>query len=85
MFSERWVPAYGGWCAWAMADGEPVDVDPERFLVDDGRLFLFYDGLWGDTLVRWRAGDPALLERRADAHWRSLSVTRRSQAAMKTE
>lgn len=27
----------------------------------------------------------ALLERRADAHWRSLSVTRRSQAAMKTE
>lgn len=68
---ERYAPAYGGWCAYAMADGEFVDIDPERFLVTDGRLFLFYNGVLGDTLPPWQT-DAANLEARADNAWRAL-------------
>jgi hypothetical protein len=73
-----YVPAYGGWCAWAMLDGERVDVDPKSFLVVEGRLLLFYRGLLGDTRARWIAraaqegGDAALLAI-ADRRWRAIT------------
>ncbi|MEM9380854.1 MAG: YHS domain-containing (seleno)protein [Planctomycetota bacterium] len=71
---EQFVPAYGGWCAWAVADGEGalVEVDPRSFLVQGGRLMLFYDGLLADTRKMWLARDTAELERRADGNWGRL-------------
>lgn len=49
----RYLPAYGGWCAWAMRDGEKVDINPKRFKIVNGVNYLFYDGFWGDTLKKW--------------------------------
>ena len=66
----RFVPAYGGWCAFAMADGEEVEVDPETFKVLDGRLYLFYNGIWGNTLKKWNK-DEASLKGKADKVWTS--------------
>ncbi len=66
----RYEPAYGGWCAWAMADGELAPVDPKSFVIQDGELLLFYDGLFADTRKKWRRGDVAKLKLRADAAWR---------------
>ncbi len=73
---EKFLPAFGGWCAWAMLDGEKVDVNPERFQIIDGANFLFYDGFWGDTLKKWnklaeKEGDPALV-RQAGEHWQKI-------------
>lgn len=64
----RYEPAYGGWCAYAMADGEKVEVDPESFRILDGRLFLFYDGFFGDTRAKWLKDEAGLLKK-ADAAW----------------
>ena len=69
---EKYLPTYGGWCATAMADGEKVDIDPESFAVTDGRLFLFYDGLWGDAKKKWNK-KPRELEQKADAAWQKLT------------
>lgn len=74
----RYVPAYGGWCAWAMLDGDRVDVDPRSFLVVEGRLLLFYKGLLGDTRAKWierarREGGDARLLAIADQHWRAIA------------
>ena len=33
-----------------MARGEQVEVNPGRFKIVDGKLLLFYDGLWGQHL-----------------------------------
>ena len=54
-------PQFGGWCAWAMSDGkgDKVDVDPKSFTVEDGKLYLFYDGLFGDTRKSWNKGGGA--------------------------
>lgn len=64
----RYLPAYGGWCAYAMADGEFVDVDPKTFTIIDGRVFLFYNGWLGNTLKSWKK-DEARLKTKADAAW----------------
>ncbi|MFG0274550.1 MAG: YHS domain-containing (seleno)protein [Phycisphaerales bacterium] len=66
-------PAYGGWCAWAMADGDRADIDPKSFLIQDGRLLVFYDGFFGDTRAKWLRADRADLAKKADAAWMAQS------------
>ncbi len=68
----RFEPTYGCWCAWAMADGkgDKVDPDPDSFTVEDDRLYLFYDGWFGDTRKSWRKkGSAPKLEGAADRNW----------------
>jgi YHS domain-containing protein len=69
---ERYLPAYGGWCATAMADGQKVDVDPTNFKITGGRLFLFYRGWLGDARKEWDWNESDLT-RRADRQWNKLS------------
>jgi YHS domain-containing protein len=62
-------PQYGGWCAYAMgASGEKVEVDPETFKVVDGKLFLFYNSLFNNTLPKWNDAE-AQLKAKADKNW----------------
>ncbi len=69
----KYEPAYGGWCAWAVRDGEQVEVDPKSFIVQDNRLFLFYDGFFGDTRSKWKKLKHAEEEAKADAQWKKIS------------
>jgi YHS domain-containing protein len=76
---ERYAPAYGGWCATAMAgSGSLVDADPENYSIDDGRLYLFFKFLFIDARPDW-AADPAAARIRADGNW-----SRRLAMAAKT-
>lgn len=66
---ERYLPEYGGWCAYAMGlDGARVSVDPETFKIKDGRLFLFYNSLLNNTLKKWNKKESELLPN-ADINW----------------
>lgn len=38
---ERYLVAYDGWCATAMAKGMKIESDPTIFVVRDGRTYLF--------------------------------------------
>ncbi|MEP7257613.1 MAG: YHS domain-containing (seleno)protein [Flavitalea sp.] len=65
----RYEPQYGGWCAYAMgSDGSKVDVDPETFKIADGKLFLFYNKFFTNTLKSWNKNEVAL-KKKADANW----------------
>ena len=66
---ERFEPDYGGWCAWAMANNDRVEVDPESFLIEDGRLLVFYDGFFNDTRSSWLGKGGKKLRPKADANW----------------
>jgi YHS domain-containing protein len=70
---KKYEPQYGGWCAYAVADSKSkVSVDPNSFLIQDGRLLLFYNGLWGNTREKWlhtRSKDPKTFLKEADANW----------------
>jgi YHS domain-containing protein len=69
---SAYEPQYGGWCAYAMgANGEKVEVDPETFKVIDGKLYLFYNKLFNNTLKSWNKNE-AGLKTKADANWTRL-------------
>lgn len=69
---EKYEPAYGGWCAFAMGEtGEQVKIDPETFKIIDGRLYLFYN-FWGNnTLSDWNKNERAL-KSQADQNWKKI-------------
>ncbi len=65
----KYEPQYGGWCAYAMgATGEKVEIDPETFKITDGKLFLFYNSLFKNTLPLWNK-DEQQLKSKADKNW----------------
>jgi len=68
---DKYEPAYGGWCAYAMAKDTYTKANPKRFVIQGGRLMLFYDGWLGDTLKDWNKEGPEKLEPLADAFWKS--------------
>ena len=37
---ERYVPQYGGYCAYAMSIDRIADIDPSRWAIVDGKLYL---------------------------------------------
>lgn len=66
---SRYEPRYGGWCAWAMMEGDLVEIDPESFLVEQDSLYLFYDSWIADTRKLWLAKGGLAARKVADAEW----------------
>ncbi|MBS1557247.1 MAG: YHS domain protein [Bacteroidetes bacterium] len=65
-------PQYGGWCAFAMgAKGEKVEVDPETFKISNGKLYLFYNHFFNNTLKDWNK-DEGSLKTNADQNWKKI-------------
>lgn len=66
----QFIPKYGGWCAYAMAkSGGQVAVNPKTFEVRDGKLYLFYNKGFTNTLKKWQANEPEKLRVQADQNW----------------
>lgn len=61
----RYLPAYGGFCAYGVAQGFKVDVDPEAFSVVGGRLYL---NVSKSIRAKWQK-DVRGYVRKADADW----------------
>jgi YHS domain-containing protein len=68
----NYEPQYGGWCAYAMGlKGEKVEVDPQTFKIADGKLYLFYNRFFQNTLDSWNE-DELALKGKADKNWNKL-------------
>lgn len=66
----NYEPQYGGWCAYAMgSSGEKVEIDPETFKIIDGKLYLFYNAYFNNTLKSWNK-DEVNLKAKADSNWK---------------
>lgn len=73
---SMYEPQYGGWCAFAMGDnGNKVEVNPETFKIADGKLFLFYNAFFNNTLKSWNK-DEKSLNAKADLNWKKYSNTK---------
>jgi hypothetical protein len=70
---DRYEPAYGGWCAYAVAHGYKFEVDPESYLVEGERLLLFYRGALGDARAEFEKQGTAAGIRQADENWLKLA------------
>ena len=66
---QRFLPQYGGFCAWAVSRGSTADTDPLAWRVVDGRLFLNYDR---SVQKQWE-GDVKGNIAKADVNWPGLN------------
>ncbi|MCZ4315066.1 YHS domain-containing protein [Comamonadaceae bacterium G21597-S1] len=62
---ERYAPQYGGYCAWAVSEGDTASSDPTLWKIVDGKLYLNYDA---GVQKKWEQ-DIAGHIRKADGNW----------------
>ncbi len=66
---DKYIPQYGGWCAYAMAvSGDQVSIDPATYRVTDDKLYLFYNKRGYDTSVPWRTSESDFIKK-ANDNW----------------
>jgi YHS domain-containing protein len=67
---EKYLPQYGGFCAWGTANGKLFDVDPVNgWTIVDGKLYLNFNGDINKTF----ASDSAKFIPKADKNWKNLN------------
>jgi glycosyltransferase involved in cell wall biosynthesis/YHS domain-containing protein len=66
---NKYEPTYGGWCAFAMAQNQKIDIDPRLFTINGRRLHLFISP---EAKADFDA-NVAAFERRADINWKRIS------------
>lgn len=64
----RYLPQYGGYCAWAVSQGYTASANPNNWRIVDGRLYLNYNT---DVQRRWEQDIPGHI-RNANTNWPSV-------------
>ncbi|WOG26694.1 YHS domain-containing (seleno)protein [Endozoicomonas sp. 8E] len=62
---EKYAPQYGGYCAWAVAHGKTASADPRQWNIEDGKLYLNYNG---SVQKKWLKDKKKLINE-ADDNW----------------
>ncbi len=83
---SKYLPAYGGYCAWAIEESsEYVPVDYDSYLIEEDeegkkRLLLFYNKFFINTKTKWikkskkqDKGSKALISK-ADSNWLKMTA-----------
>ncbi|NIR49145.1 YHS domain-containing protein [candidate division KSB1 bacterium] len=71
---EKYEPAFGGWCAFGMSVEGRFRIDPEKFKIVNGRLYVFLNDIEVDAKALWeKDGDDDKLTRKAAAFWKKVS------------
>ena len=62
------APQFGGYCAWAVAEGYTAPIDPEAWRIVEGKLYLNYSK---KIQKKWARDVPGNISR-ANANWPGL-------------
>ena len=65
---EKYAPQYGGYCAYGVAIDNLVSIEPDKFKIIDGKLYLNYDD---DVQQKWLK-NPTGYIKTADSKFQSL-------------
>lgn len=75
---EKYIPQYGGYCAYAIAKKKTkMYVDPEVYEIRDGKLYLFYSSWLSSKLSDWQEGDTKKLQKQGDKNWEDLKYIKK--------
>jgi YHS domain len=61
----KYAPQYGGYCAYAVSQGNTAKAEPDAWTIHDGKLYLNYDK---NVQARWEKDIPGYVAA-ADANW----------------
>ena len=56
---EKYAPQFGGYCAWAVSQGQTSRGDPKQWDIVDGKLYLNYNA---QVKSRWSENKEALIK-----------------------
>ncbi len=81
----RYLPKYGGYCAFAVAMKKAtVKANPDTFKLYNGELYLFFNDLYEgekfNTKIPWNL-DEQNLQARAEQHWVEMTAAAAAAAA----
>ena len=65
---EKYVPQFGGWCAFGMSVGKKFHADPEAFVVHEGKLYVNVNQ---DILKKFKAKLTGNIKK-TDSNWPKL-------------
>jgi YHS domain-containing protein len=68
---EKYLPQFGGYCAYGVSIDKTVNIDPTAFQIIDGKLYLQYSK---DILNKFNQ-DPSGNLQKAQANWPNLVET----------
>lgn len=72
----KYQPQYGGYCAFGVYAGAKFRPDPNKFIVKDGKYYLYLYNLELDAQQLWLAEDNHKgLSKKADENWSNLKTT----------
>ncbi len=73
---KKYLPQYGGYCAFGIYAGAKFRVDPTKFIVKNGKYYLFLNNVELDAKQLWLAeGNHKKLKSAANKNWDKLSKT----------
>jgi YHS domain-containing protein len=72
---DKFVPQYGGYCAYGMAKGYKASIDPAAFTVVGDKLYLNYSE---GVRSQWLSDIPGYV-RKADANWPEVKKSTKVQ------
>lgn len=73
---EKYLPEYGGYCAFGIYAGAKFRPDPNKFINKDGKYYLFLYDLELDAQQLWlNENDHNKLEQTANVNWQKLRKT----------
>ena len=72
---QKYLPQYGGYCAFGMYAGAKFRPDPNKFIVKDGKYFLYLYNLELDAKQLWLEKEHKVLVKKANNNWTKLQNT----------
>jgi YHS domain-containing protein len=69
----KYLPQYGGYCAFGVSVGAKFRADPNKFVVKEGKYFLFLYDIEVDAQQLWLDGKHDDLVAKSDVNWVKLS------------
>ena len=69
----KYLPQYGGFCAFGVTVGAKFRTDPNKFVVKNGKYFLFLYDVEVDAQQLWLQGNHQELVAKANGNWKDLS------------
>ena len=65
---EKYIPVYGGYCAYGVAVGKKFIADPEIWRIENGKLYLNLDT---DIQKKWLKDIPGYIDK-ANSNWMKI-------------
>ena len=73
---SKYLPQYGGYCAFGVYAGAKFRTDPNKFIVKDGKYFLYLYNLELDAQQLWlNENNHEKLVAKANKNWEKLKTT----------